>query len=497
MKAAILMAQSDYQNVNKLPACKNDLTHMTNLIEETHSYDKVIIIDDKTSTASDAKDKIIQFVETSKGEQLDEIFLYFSGHGDFDGKEFYYVWSDYLNTKKRQTCLQNSEIDALIKQLSPKMVIKVVDACHSGIPYVKDNDSMAKFLTSSEKDFNKCYFLFSSQNDEYALADSNASYFTDSFLQSMNQDIGKKVRYKDIIDYISDYFDQNGKQTPFFVTQADFTDVFCIITEQIRELVKGINAVPRVGPAAALPAKSSLFEIIKKDSEKYVPYNVVTDCLTMMHDEAQKAKPLGDLSECFTVEIENVETYEQIPQIKNIASWINKQGSEIYADVNYEDETYTERVPKNNYFSSLAISASIWKNYDINSSDNYEVVTRTRRSPRAFVHKFDLPYKGIIITYKALLPNLLNYSFFIIPLLSRTKLHLFVTKVNYIRTTWDEQKIDNNSAKWAYVMLNYSDKEVKDKINELLNNTFHNEIKEELNTRFGKKEENEKTKNTK
>ncbi len=481
MKVALILGQSDYQSVNKLPSCKNDLLYVAKIIEGTKNFDRHLVVDDSTATASAAKDKIIQFIENCKGEEIDELLLYFTGHGDFDGKEFYYIWGDYTQSKKRQTSLQNIEIDALLRQLNPKLVIKIIDACNSGVSYIKDSDVIEKYLSSSEQSFQKCYFLFSSQNDQYSLADINMSYFTNTFLQSLNQEIGKKIRYKDIIDYISDSFEQSGKQTPFFVTQADFTDVFCSINDEIKKILQNIKSVGSGDAASGSPAKQTLLDLVKQDAKKYVSFKIVLNCLDKILNTLKNTNVIPELSDCYTQKTQMLDSYEAVPKIDNIATWLQKNKSGIYADVNYTDEVYQERVPKN-ILSGFSFVAAYGKDKD--DDDFYKTVTKTRSIAKSFNLTVDLPYKVLVLTFYASVPNLTNYSFIILPLISRTKLVIFFTKVNYVRTSWDDQKIDNNSAKWSYLAVEYVVEDIGNRVESMIRDKFQNAIKEDLMQRF-------------
>lgn len=479
MKVALTLGQSDYQSLNKLPSCKNDLLYFAKIIDGTKSFNRHLIVDDSTSTASAAKDKIIQFIESCKSEQVDELLLYFTGHGDFDGEEFYYIWADYTKPKKRQTSLQNSEIDTLLKQLNPKLVIKIIDACNSGVPYIKESDVIEKYLSSSKQSFQNCYFLFSSQNDQYSLADINMSYFTNTFLQSLNQEIGKKIRYKDIIDYISDSFEQSGKQTPFFVTQADFTDVFCSINDDIKKILQDIKSVGSGDPASGLPTKQSLLDLVKQDAKKYVSFDTVLICINIIFKKLEKIELIPELNDFYNYKILILDSYDTVPKIDTIANWILKNKSGIYADIIYSNEFYYERILKNPV--SLAALAGV---YDKDDDDHYKTVKKIRKNAKSFDLKVNLPYKALELIFETSTPNLTNYSFTILPLISRTQVIIFFTKMNYVRTGWDDQKRDDSSANWSYSTFEYNVADIEKYVESIVRDNFQNAIKEDLLQRF-------------
>ena len=125
----------------------------------TDKCEDILYLTESTSTTSKSvKSKLTNFVQKYTSEEIEEVIFYFTGHGSFEEDQFYYVLSDYEESKKRQTCLSNDELDNLLRSLSANLTIKIVDACQSGIRYVKDPDIFRKYLQESEKNFDKCYF---------------------------------------------------------------------------------------------------------------------------------------------------------------------------------------------------------------------------------------------------------------------------------------------------------------------------------------------------
>ena len=185
----------------------------------------------------DAPEKLSDFIANNQGEIFDEVFFYYSGHGDFRDNEFYYILSDFNRNSYRQTSLANSELDSFLKQLNPNLTIKVVDACHSGVTYIKDNDIFSKHLDESKQRFNHCYFMFSSMSDQASYQNNIISHFTKSFVDSVLKYSSTEIRYKHIVDYISDDFEKNALQKPLFVTQASFTEIFCSVNQKIKTLL--------------------------------------------------------------------------------------------------------------------------------------------------------------------------------------------------------------------------------------------------------------------
>jgi enoyl reductase-like protein len=129
---------------------------MEKLLKSTGKYDHHLLCISENTNASEVKEKISNKIEELQDEDIDEIFFYYTRHGDFYQNEFYYVLSDFNSEKRKQTSLENSEIDNWFRSLEPNMIIKVVDACHSGVMYVKENDqNLNIYLKKSTQLFDK------------------------------------------------------------------------------------------------------------------------------------------------------------------------------------------------------------------------------------------------------------------------------------------------------------------------------------------------------
>ena len=477
MKAAIIMGQSEYQNVSSLTACKNDTIYIKTIITSSKAYERILLLDDNIKTASLAKDRIIEFVESLKNETVDELFLYFSGHGDFDDDEFFFIWSDFLQSKRRQTSLLNSEIDTLLRSLSPKLVVKIVDACSSGVQYIKDTDAIEKYLDKPDQKYKNCYFMFSSHNDQISYADKHLSHFTSSFIKSLNQDIGKKIRFKDIINFISDDFEQNGKQKPLFVTQADFTEIFFSMDKNTLSTIQQYISIKDSNTEGnELSDENPLLSLIKEDAKRYVELSIALNAVKELEQIVSNHLICKELSEIFDVTVNSSTDFNQIPKIDSIASWIHEHDRSIFVEITYKQRTYKERIPKNplrvNFFT------------DRDDDEYFKTVIRTKNKPVSFQTKFELPINLISITYVSKFPNITNYQFVIVPLLSRTQLYLFFSKIDFLKDNWDDQKPDIENVNWSYTSCEFSTPSINDTIHSLLINSFETKIIEDISKRY-------------
>lgn len=212
---AIIIAVSDYHHENPLPACRSDGELVQAIIVRTGKFapENTLAMVSGT-TSSEVKAQLAAFIQSHKGKTIGEVFFYFTGHGDFDGSDFRFVLSDFQADRRHQTTLGNSELDDMLRSLSPSIGVKLVDACHSGVQYVKDPDSIDKALQGTKEGYKSCYFMFSSDRNQFSYQDGNLSYFTRSFANAIANHTGPAIRYKDVIDYISDDFQNSRQQKP-------------------------------------------------------------------------------------------------------------------------------------------------------------------------------------------------------------------------------------------------------------------------------------------
>lgn len=241
MNLAIILSVSEYtDSMNNLPGCKKDADCINNIITKTSKFDEILFINDKLSSGK-VKEKLTTFISEHKNKRIDELFFYYTGHGEFKNNEFYYLLSDYNQIKKNQTSLQNEEVDSLFRTLNPDIVVKVIDACQSGKAYIKEAGAITKYFQKTINRFNRCYFLNSSLKDQSSFQTEVISDFTLSFINSIKEHDTNEIRYKDIIDFISDVFEKNTLQTPFFVVQADYTEKFCVINKTLKEYLNSLD----------------------------------------------------------------------------------------------------------------------------------------------------------------------------------------------------------------------------------------------------------------
>jgi hypothetical protein len=441
MRIAIIIGISEFDNYNNLPGCINDINAINDLLVATKEFDEIKLF--KNEVRSDnIKSELPKIFSELKGKEVEELFFYFSGHGSFINNEFYYILSDFDENEKRQTSLQNSEIDNMIKSIKPKMVTKVIDACQSGVSYIKGNTNIVeKYYAKTTESFEKCYFMHSSMSSQYSYQNNDLSDFTKSVLESINTNKKDSIRYKDIIDYVSDEFEKSTEQTPFFITQADHTEKFIKSSPEIYKVLG--KYIKKEEKTESKPSKedkieyTSYIDKIKKDSEIYSSQEETLNLINSIKEQIQNEELQTEIKEIFELQPSFEYYLRDLPKGSQIARWLESNPNDFFASADYERESYQEEETRANPFGGWA---ELMK--------GNKIVTKYRNVLMGFELSIDLPYKYVVVDFKPLFPNLHQYALLITFLISKKDIKIFTAFTSYSETDWT-RKIINQNFKWS------------------------------------------------
>ena len=455
MKIAILIGVSEYDSQQNLVASKNDVLLMNSLISIGNNYDSILLIDSETNTQA-VKARLTSFLQNNFEKEVEQLLFYFSGHGYFDGEEFHYIMSDFDSKRVKSTSLENSELDVLIRSVSPKLTVKIVDACNSGIPYIKDPTAFDKYINTSKQSFDKCYFMYSSESVQYSYADSKLSFFTKAIGEAVFRSKTELVRYKDIIDYASDEFQGNEKQSPIFVSQANFTDIFVSALQDEKTFLKEILCQNDVR-AKDDNKSQTLKQLVENDAKRFFDkddamriYNSIPELIDSIFTFD------GELKSLFEREIIIHNDYQIIPKIRSLSEWISNNNDDFFVRAIITNESYEERVRKPGVLG-----------LDMFNDDAYKTVTKYKRVPTSFESTTEVPFHVVQIKAQPLYPNLNSMTVFFLPLISRTKMIIFSTIAPYKIVGWDKEKMITDDCKWIPKVVELADsKKLLEYINE-------------------------------
>ena len=437
---AIILAVSDYGPTNSLPGCKNDGALVRQILEKTGRFapDNTLYIEADTTSGS-VKSALSRFIGSFKGKTIGEVFYYYTGHGLFDGNDFYYLLTDYSPGRTQATTLANAELDEMLRSLGADLAVKVVDACYSAQQYVKSPDEFEKAIKATSSSYNSCYFMYSSEQTQVSWQDSNLSYFTLEFAKSIQQHSSPSIRYKDIIDFVSDSFASNARQRPVFVAQASFTEEFSTVDDAMRQMISQLlpAAVPSIVPSkastTALSVNEELKERIRKEAEIYCTPEDAVGTFTSIKEVIERYQLPDPLKGLYTLNRTfMVEQYE-VPAAKSIGEWLDKNPGEFFAKVLYTSEAYEEEqryYPRRNVFS-----ASLYPEYP-----EFRTVTKSRSVISGFDSTEKLPFKAVHLVAEPNLQNLPWWKWYCAFVVSKTDIRCFVTRVKLKEINWEERQ---------------------------------------------------------
>jgi Caspase domain len=311
MRVALLISVSKYDgSTQDLPGSDHGMSAMESILKHQNNFDQVLTID-SSFNSSNAKNRIREFVSALKGTKITEFLYYFAGNGHLDKLDYYYLLSDYNESKLLQTSLPNSELDLLIKPLKPELFVKIIDATYTGVHYLKESEKIKTAIDKSSGRFDYCYFLFSSHDNTPSDLNKKYTRFMMSLVDSVKAAEGTVVRYKDVIDFVLDYYRTRGWELPYFVIKARYTEVFC---QKSDELTKYLSSTTDL--SADISEKNEeeiLLERIREEAKNYVPLEelpkIPGKLVKMIKSIIDKNEFINSL---FTQEIEIIGGYDDL-----------------------------------------------------------------------------------------------------------------------------------------------------------------------------------------
>lgn len=452
MNIAIILAVSKYKIPgNDLIASKKDGKIINDILSATKKYDDILYLNDN-ETSLEIKELIGNFFIKHKDKSINELFFYYSGHGEFSNDKFYYLLSDYDEKRKHQTTLQNEEIDHYIRNLSPELVVKVVDSCQSGARYIKDFEMIPKYIAKSKEGFKNCYFLYSSLSDQYSYQDDNLSFFTKSFIESIKLYPSDEISYKHIIEFINDEFQNIGEQNPFYVIQAEMTEKFCKYNNEFRSFLEQLNLSDKSTTAEENEKKRiSLFEIVKNDAKEYVDKEGAIKAMHFSEKHFKKVTFDNDLSELYDVKTIFSNDNNSIEGIKAVGKWLIENSHDYFARPEFEWLFDSEAGPVIGY--EFLVDGA--------------------------------PYNSIVIEILSKFPNVKSYKCNVAILVSKKEISFFYSLLKYVDSGWDSKELESTKISWKYNIAKIADNNAIKIAIESIYNFLNKEIRSEIENHFG------------
>lgn len=458
---AILIGIADYTNETKLPPCEADVDLMADIVVKSGKYAEHLILRGSPKSI-EGKEKLAQFIRSNEGQEIEELFFYYSGHGSRNADDFLYLFSDFNRARLEQTSLRNSELDSMLRSLKPKLAVKVVDACQAGTEYIKSDSELRSILEKSSTDsFGKTYFLFSSSQTQSSIALADFSVFTRSFAEAVAQYKSSEVRFRDIMAYISDDDQVKKHQTPLFIQQANNTEVFCLVTDEIAQAIATRFAAipPATGPKdlTAVPTPPPTFSerivaAARMKSANYCDKDEAQASLQTFVDALEQHTWRSPISALYTITSSRQADNSQLPGMTAIGEWLKKSPGDYFAGLTYREDEYEARERIEIEESSIfGILGGLGKRYE------YKPVTRTRSVLNGLRQTAPSPCSALTITLQPLELALPWFQLFVPFIFSKSVLTAFLRCEQEKELSW-ENRVLQNSGEWQTLHCGLKDR---------------------------------------
>jgi len=350
----IFIGVSEYESgeYGPLPSCEHDMKCMHTVTSEIKKLTKTITLQNEKSNV--VKDKIVSFIEEYRNADVDEVFFYFSGHGERIDDDYYCVLNDFHTKKKHSTGLSETYLDGLVREIKPRVFTKIIDACFSGSKYIKDSFESKKLFIekqASKSGLDNIYYFFSSRGNQVSYASKNGlSDFTDELLSCVLSS-ERDVRYIDLSRELADaFYSDSETQQPIFIMQGSYMDGFGKVTiEQSEQLINKIGVHPEnetspdktEGKPNIKSLQDKLKDIVNISEEVCFDSTLINTVTSDFYSKVESSLQ-QNIKPAFDISIIKRKTHE-IPNSGEIGNWLRtKKG--LFAIPKYDKRTVVKQV---------------------------------------------------------------------------------------------------------------------------------------------------------
>lgn len=440
MNIAILIGVSEYKTESDLPACLHDAENMTRLLISTKKYDDILTIT-KNTQASQLKDSIRGFFKKHQSESnIDEALIYFSGHGVYNSDAFL-CCSDFSSDRPATTSISNSELDDLLRSVSPKVAVKIIDACQSGSPYIKDADGgFEKALKKSQLDSFIC--MASSRKDQYSYASSSTeSDFTSKWIEAATEKTEGTVLYRDIQAALADAFSADHDQTPFFVNQGTGLEVFSTVTEEMisfREISKTVMST-RPDTAVVTEIEKRVIELDSNFVQHKQAIDAAEESKKLLSSWIIRDEVVDNFYKALIVTDSKLST---IPKSREVAKFAEEQSWSKRYFCKINKEQYEIKSPRD-IFTNLTRP-----NLFRQSDDNFIIETKSR--PSSLEVTEHLPIELAEVHFTSNHPSLPSFIIYIGFVHSLTEVMTLSATAVLVQKGWNSRAPELSQLQWRY-----------------------------------------------
>lgn len=479
MNLGIVIGVEKYKSdiFDNLVACKNDAEIFKSVLENVKKFEEILYVNNN-EPATLIKRNIADFIEKYKDKEVSEFIFYFSGHGERFEDDFFYLLSDFDGKKRQTTGLRNSELDGWIKSISPKLCVKIVDACFSGTQYIKSESNTETDLRKSAKKYglNDIYFWFSSRGDEVSYAGADFSRFTESILTSLLDKNGE-VRYREIMDAVADEFANSGSSAPVFVTQSNNLEKFGTISNDTHKLIYKAFGIKSDDETKNNDESKSLLSSEENIQSSYNIYDLVSEkSKEVCFDEGTLSRFIndfnfnlsswnGEIEKLYTINVEDSISTYQVPNKARLGDWLEKNKEKnYYAGATFDTEEYQveefkvlPKKPRASYLGTLE-RLGILGGLDEDKDYKLEKVTKKRNFVDGFQYSHSLENRILKVSFEPQFEILDPICLYIVPFYSNKDVTISFSYESLKRQSWGVY-LNPQCSKWMNIKVNINSKD--------------------------------------
>jgi hypothetical protein len=198
---ALLIGNSKYENWASLTSPANDVSEISKILKNDYNFEKVITLKDGNRKKIFQKLKELSNITTPN----DYVLIYYSGHGDEDGNQRYWIpvdgerepgYGDWININDIQLYIQ--------KHISNTHIVMMSDSCYFAMETKGNQISKDKKSESYQKLLERRAVMIVGSGSNEPVSDTSQdkhSMFGMSFIQSLKNNTNA-IRMRDIVENI-------------------------------------------------------------------------------------------------------------------------------------------------------------------------------------------------------------------------------------------------------------------------------------------------------
>lgn len=349
---AILIGNTKYVELSTLACCANDVERMHGLLSATQKFSQIArFVDQPVSSVKDSLREL-----SSSGEDFDEVFLYFSGHGLSNSEDFYMCFESFRETSPNSTGLSRADAFDFIRQFNAELSVVVIDACEAGRNLIKsDGRPLARMLKSGFSNFVQ---IASCTEQQYSLAGDTISLFTDEFIKACILKESGAVYYSDVENALRDAFLQNPEQTPHFIRQGTSQEKFCVDASRLADFRSSYLDFPSIDEATVdvstctsplALAKAAIEKIEKKVPSKNDAQRFID---VVFEETLRDSVSMPEITDFFDIREVKYGDFDNVRNKRSVINLLNRRGG---SDSFVGSETL--KAKRNRSFGALGLDA--------------------------------------------------------------------------------------------------------------------------------------------